>query len=251
MAPDLLTKENAQVFPDQRFVGFDSFLLILTIAGVIFGFFYLIRNYLFPLLESEKMLIKMKLLSFRIEVLAWASFSLFTLTFLLVRKPLIILIMLLVAGLIGFSFWRNFFPGLFFRLSQSYKVEDTVVFNEVKGQIEKIGLTAVQLRTDREELVSIPYRKIVDQVHAKQQAKGKLLSTKIVLPIGEMDGDKLQTTVEKWLKNCPWAVPQQQLIMNRIESDKISVTVYAIDQRSLSKIERYLLNKVLVEFQMR
>jgi|GEM_PF-2691627 len=246
MEPDLLTKDNTQIYGDQRFVGFDSFLLILAIGGVIFGFFYLIRNYLFPLLESEKMLAKMKVLSFRIEVLAWTSFALFTLTFLVVRNPIVISIILIIATLIGFSFWRNFFPGLFFRLSQAYKVEDTVVFDAVKGQIEKIGLTAVQLRTEHEALVSIPYMKIVDQVHAKQQAKGKLLSTKIVLPIGDRDTETMYKNLEKWLRNCPWAIPQQQLIMNRIEHDKIAVTVYAIDQYSLSKIERYLLNKVLV-----
>ncbi len=244
MEPGSSSNEMTYVYLDQRFVGFDSFLLLLTFAGIIFGFFYLVRNYLFPLIESEKMIARAKILSFRIEVLFWLGFTLFTLTFLLVRNPLIVSILLAVVAAVGFSFWRDFFPGLFFRLSQSYKVEDTVVFSDIKGQIEKLGWTSVQLRTDRDALVFVPYRRISDQIHTKQQAKGKLLSAKIVLPIGDMDNDLMHSKIEKWLMNCPWAVPQQQLIVNRIETDKIAVTVYAIDQLSLSKIEDYLLTKV-------
>lgn len=245
MEPGSSTNEMTYVYLDQRFVGFDSFLILLTFAGIIFGFFYLVRNYLFPLIESEKMIARAKILSFRFEVLAWLGFALFTLTFLLVRNPLIVSILLAVVIAVGFSFWRDFFPGLFFRLSQSYKVEDTVVFSDIRGQIEKLGWTSVQLRTDRDALVFVPYRKINDQIHTKQQAKGKLLSAKIVLPIGDMDNNLMRSKIEKWLLNCPWAVPQQQLIVNRIEVDKIAVTVYAIDQLSLTKIEDYLLTKVL------
>lgn len=245
MEPGSSTNEMTYIYLDQRFVGFDSFFLLLTFAGVIFGFFYLVRNYLFPLIESEKMIARAKILSFRIEVLSWLGFSLFTLTFLLVRNPLIVSILTAVIAAVGFSFWRDFFPGLFFRLSQSYKVEDTVVFNDIKGQIEKLGWTSVQLRTDRDVLVFVPYRKISDHIHTKQQTKGKLLSAKIILPIGDMDNDLMRSKIQKWLLNCPWAVPQQRLILNRIEADKIAVTVYSIDQLSLAKIEDYLLTKVL------
>jgi hypothetical protein len=45
--------------------------------------------------------------------------------------------------------------------------------------------------------------------------------------------------------NCPWERPQQQLPLNRIETNKIALAVYAIDQPSLAKIEDYLLTKVL------
>jgi len=70
------------------------------------------------------------------------------------------------------------------------------------------------------------------------------LSANIILPMVETDRVLIHEKVEKWLRNCPWAVQQHQLTIRIIETGKAAVTVHAIDQSSIAKIEDYLLQKV-------
>src|SRR5690606_13242114 len=129
MKPDLLN--NEEIVDLTKGFGFDSLILILAIAGIIFGFFYLIKNYIFPLVESEKVLAKSKILTFRIEVLVWSVFALLVLVFSISVSPFVTVIICAILIGLGFTFWRDFFPGLIVRVANQFHIGDTVSFSNV------------------------------------------------------------------------------------------------------------------------
>ena len=100
---------------------------LIVVAAVLFGFFYLFKKYMLPLLNSSKAIKKAKLLTFRIEVVLWLLFALIAITQLFTANIWITAGLLVVVGLVGLNFWRDFFPGLLLRVSNKFKIKDLVL----------------------------------------------------------------------------------------------------------------------------
>mgnify|MGYP000707651469 FL=1 len=225
-------------------LGVNMVIVLIAFSLVIFGFFYLLKKYMLPLLDSSKAIKKAKLLAFRIEVVVWLLFALIAITQLFTASIWITAGLLAVIGLVGLNFWRDFFPGLLLRVSNKFKINDLVRFDEHSGKLEKLGVTSVHIKTDEEELIYIPYRKISDNIFVKRQAKGKLMSSKIILQIGSKDPDMIVDSVSEWIHQCPWAIPQATNNASIHPGGLLHVTVYAIDSVSLGKVERFIQEKV-------
>lgn len=224
-------------------IGVDTIVVLLIVAAVILGFFYALKYYIIPLLESSKAKRKSKRLAFRLEVTAWVIYTLVGLTQLFIENLWVTLALLLVTALVGLNFWKNFFPGLLMRLSDQYTIGDPVRFEEYSGSIQKLGKTVLQIKTEEEELIYIPYFKISNGIFVKKQAKGKLMSSKLVLQLGNKDVEAVLGLLDKWLHECPWSIPQSGNHASVHPGGLLHVTVYAVDQASLGKAERYLKNR--------
>ncbi|WP_070138299.1 mechanosensitive ion channel domain-containing protein [Crocinitomix algicola] len=222
--------------------GLDTFIILLLIGGVIFGSFYLVRHYIVPVFETGKKNAKIELFLFRLETIIWLLFAFFSITQFLTESLFVTAALLLVVGLIGFNFWRDFFPGLWLRLGNKYKVNDPVRFMNYIGLISKIGTTSIHLKTKDEEIVYIPFHKLTSELFVKRQAKGKLMSKKIVYQIGDIDKEKLLSAVNGWIQECPWSIPQSDYVVNLQSDGFLNITVYAVDEYSLTKTEFYLQN---------
>lgn len=225
-------------------LGVNMVIVLIAFSLIIFGFFYLLKKYMLPLLDSSKAIKKAKLLAFRIEVVVWLLFALIAITQLFTASISITAGLLVVIGLVGLNFWRDFFPGLLLRVSNKFKKNDLVRFDEYSGKLQRLGITSVHIKTDEEELIYIPYRKITDNIFVKRQAKGKLMSSKIILQIGSKDPDMVVDSVAEWIHQCPWAIPQATNNASIHPGGLLHVTVYAIDSISLGKVERFIQEKV-------
>lgn len=251
MSLDSLNNSTETLIP--RLVGFqdtdlglgvDIVIILMAMAAVIFGFFYLFKKYIMPILDSGKGLKKLELLLFRIEVCVWLVFTLFALTQLLTENLWVTVGLLAVVGLVGLNFWRDFFPGLLLRVSNKFQIKDPVRFKDFSGILEKLGVTTVHLKTDDEELVYIPYRQLNNGIFIKRQAKGKLISSKIILNIGHKNPDQVIDQVSTWIHECPWAIGQGANNASIQPGGLLNVTVYATDSSSLGKVERFIKNKL-------
>jgi len=225
-------------------LGVRMVVALIAVAAVLFGFFYLFKKYMLPLLNSSKAIKKAKLLTFRIEVVVWLLFALIAITQLFTANIWITAGLLVVVGLVGLNFWRDFFPGLLLRVSNKFKIKDLVRYQDHSGKLEKMGVTSVHLKTDDEELIYIPYRKVTADVFVKRQAKGKLMSSKIILQIGAKDPNFVIDSLAEWIHQCPWAIPQSSNNASIHPGGLLHVTVYAIDSVSLGKVERFIQKKV-------
>lgn len=222
--------------------GLDTFIILLMLGGIIFGFFYVFKRYILPVFDARKKLKKTRILVFRIEVIVWLVFALFTVTQFLTESILVTGALLIVVALIGFNFWRDFFPGLWIRLSNKYKVNSPVRFQEYSGVVNKVGITSLYLKTEEEELIFIPYHKLSSAIFIQRQAKGKLMSSKLILQIANKDPELVIKNVDKWIQECPWAIPQESHLATIQPGGLLNVTVYAVDNFSIGKVERHIKN---------
>jgi hypothetical protein len=219
-------------------------IILIIVAAALIGFFYLLKKYLLPLLDSIKAIKKAKLLAFRIEVVVWLLFALIAITQFFTANIWITAGLLAVIGLVGLNFWRDFFPGLLLRVASKFKINDLVRIQEHSGTLEKMGVTSIHIKTDEEELIYIPYRKVTADVFVKRQAKGKLMSSKIILQIGGKDPNMIVDSAADWIHQCPWAIAQTTNNATIHPGGLLHVTVYAIDSVSLGKVERFIQEKV-------
>lgn len=224
-------------------LGVDLVFIIIALAGIIFGFFYLLRKYLMPLLESVNERRRTRLIVWRVEVITWLVFALLTLTQLFTENWWVTLALVTVVAWIGSDFWRNFFPGLWFRISNQVKEGDLVRYDNYTGLVVQLGKTCVAIKTENEELLFIPYRKITDELFVKRQAKGKLLSAKLIIPVDGAN-EALVDRVNRWVKICPWAVPQPHNSATLNADGYLHISVYAVDAESLGKAEHFLRSKI-------
>lgn len=221
-------------------ISIQTLILLGIIAAFIFGFFYIFKKYVGPFLGSRKAIKKASVLAYRLEVLAWTLFSLFGIYLLLSDSLYITLVLLAVVMLAGRNFWRDLFSGVAFRLENKFEVGDPVRFEEYKGTLDSVSPRNIQIKTDTEELVLIPFRKLSNAVFVKRQAKGKLHSAKIELAIGDKNAEQVMTRIHDWIYECPWAMTNEKVQAKLISNNVIAVTVYAVDMLSISKTENYL-----------
>lgn len=213
---------------------------LLLIFAVLFLFFFALRKYVIPYLSLRKSIKKGKILQFRIEVIVWGIFSLFALYQLLLDSLYITLIILLLIAISFMSFWMDFFAGIAFKLEHKFELNDPVRFENFEGVLDKVSTRNIQIKTDQQELVMIPFRKLSNAVFVKRQAKGKLHSAKIDLKLGEQQAEDVMKELSGWIYECPWAISGDQVNARKISDESISFTVYAADPESILKIESYL-----------
>lgn len=217
-----------------------TIVFLLLIFAFLFAFFFVFRKYIIPYLGSRKSVKKAKKLQFRIEVLVWGLYGLFSLYQLLADSLYITLVLLLVIAISAKNFWMDFFSGIAFKLENKFDINDPVRFESYDGVLEKISLRNIQIKTDQQEVVVVPFRKVSSAIFIKRQAKGKLHSAKIELHVGERNVENVLQKIDGWIYQCPWAIVNDQMNAKQSGDQLISFTVYATDSESISKIESYL-----------
>lgn len=224
-------------------ISVSSILLLLGMALIIFAAFYLVKRYVLPYLNSRAAVKRFTIFVFRLEVLIWGIFALFALYQLLSGAFWITVAGIAVISAVGFSFLRNFFVGLFFRLENKFEVGDPVRFDGHTGTIEAIGASTILLKTEEEELVYLTYHGVYQESLVKRQAKGRLMSMRLSLSSEGRDLVSFPDQIKEWLYECPWAIVNER-VQVQVQEDMATLTVYAVDTESLERIEEYLLKKM-------
>lgn len=219
-------------------------LLLLIISGVMFGFLYVLKKYIIPYLGSRKAVKKAKNTIYRIEIIAWGAFTIFAIYQLLTDSLYITIVLLIIIILAGLNYWRDLFSGIVFRIENKFEINDPVRFEEFNGILFKINPRNIQIKTDEEELVLIPFRNLSKKVFIKRQAKGKLHSAKINLPIDGKTEEEISKNIQQWLFHCPWSIINDRTVVFEVNNNVVIVTVYAVDIESISKIEKFLQAKI-------
>jgi small-conductance mechanosensitive channel len=238
---DLLNKQISAY--QMGSISVKTVLLLLIIGGFMFGFIYILKKYIIPYLGSRKAVKKAKNTIYRIEILAWGAFAIFGIYQLLTDSLYITIVILVIIILAGINYWRDLFAGIVFRIENKFEVNDPVRFDDYNGILFKINPRNIQIKTDEEELVLVPFRNLSKNVFIKRQAKGKLHSAKINLPITGKSEEEIAKSIQKWLFHCPWAIINDKTVVHETNETSITITVYAVDIESISKIEEYLISK--------
>lgn len=219
-------------------------LWLLIIGLVIFAAVYIFRNYVLPFIESRKTRSRAQILLFRIEIALWTFYSLLTLYLLFMANTWVTLGLIIVIAAVGFYFFRDFLNGLLFRLENRYRIGDQLKIGDYTGQLTAILIRAIQLRTEHEELVTIPYSSFGQKEIIKLQAKGRLMSAKLTFYVEDDSISRIQERLPEWIRNCPWAIVNDSISVHQLIAGALAVTVYGVDQQAIDRIEHYLQHKI-------
>lgn len=218
----------------------ETVLGLLLLAVILFGVFYVLRKYVVPYLSSRQAVKKYQNLLYRLEVVIWISYAILALYQLFSDSFYITSAMVIIAILAGRNFWRDLFAGIAFRLENKFEVGDPVKFDEYVGSLAGMNHRNLLIKTEKEELVAIPFRKVSSSAFIKRQAKGKLHSSQITLQLGAKSYDEIHPVLMKWLFECPWNVDSDRSNVKSLGPGMVQLTVYAVDKASIQKTQEYL-----------
>jgi hypothetical protein len=123
-------------------------------------------------------------------------------------------------------------------------LNDPVRFREHVGFIEHISPLSIQIKTDTDEIVDLPYEHLRSDLLIKRQVKGKLLSDKLKLTFQNSTEKEILDLLEVWLYTCPWAVKSTKNAVQIIGDGELVLNVYAVDKETLMKASTFIRAKV-------
>jgi len=220
------------------------FLGLALIALVIFVSFKLLTEYIAPLIESKFKIRKPYLTIYRFKTLIWFLFIVFAFYQLISCHIIIGLSTAGFIALLGFNFWKDFFAGVYLKLDGRIFINDNITINGIKGKISRLHIRNLELKSDSDEIISIPYHHFLNTTVAKRLNKGEERSRTIILPVANNSDYNSIKAIEGLLNICPWIYSHKQSLVKRNSSNdtttEYAISIYVSDSVTLKKVEEFL-----------
>ena len=223
------------------------FLLILglfVLGGIIWLIFKVLGDYITPFIKSKYKIKRADLFVYRLQMTTWFAFALFCFYQLVSSHLIIGLALTVFVSLLGLNFWKDFFTGIYLKFSGNLNVNDKISINGLNGKVLKFNTRNIQIETDNDEVVFIPYRQFLEAEVSKKLNKGEMRSKKITLTLDENHPNNTLKQIEKTVALCPWVYSHKPVKVTKIKPNTYEVTVYASDDFTFNKIQSYLFDKV-------
>ncbi|MBE0648807.1 MAG: mechanosensitive ion channel [Bacteroidales bacterium] len=198
------------------------------------------RNYfmkIFPLAE----------LIFWMIYLSWYVFLFYEADEIFVFVVLAVLLMLLFWIS---RFWvKDIIAGVIFRSSTRLKTGDYLHFNEIKGTIKNFGNMSLELETQDNQTVFIPYAKVVDAVNIKSERTGQSKGHTFTLDCPIIDElNAVVQQIKSIILSTPWVSVNRMPVINLLaqteEIYSFEITVFPIDKSFAGKIEHLVREEI-------
>jgi len=220
------------------------FLGLALIALVIFVSFKLLTEYIAPLIESKFKIRNPYLTIYRFKTLIWFLFIVFAFYQLISSHIIIGLSTAGFIALLGFNFWKDFFAGVYLKLDGRIFINDNITINGIKGKISRLHIRNLELKSDSDEIISIPYQHFLNTTVAKRLNKGEERSRTIILPVANNSDYNSIKAIEGLLNICPWIYSHKQSLVKRNSSNdtttEYAISIYVSDSVTLKKVEEFL-----------
>jgi|GEM_PF-2450525 len=222
-------------------------LLILglgLIAVILFVGFKVLTQYIAPLIESKFKIRKPYLTIYRFKTLIWFLFIVFAFYQLISSHIVIGLSTAGFIALLGFNFWKDFFAGVYLKLDGRIFINDNITINGIKGKISKLHIRNLELKSDSDEIISIPYHHFLNTTVAKRLNKGEERSRTLTLNVKNNSDYNSIKAIEGLLTICPWIYSHKQSLVKRNSSNdtttEYAISIYVSDSITLKKVEEFL-----------
>ena len=216
-------------------------ILGLVVIGVSLAVgFKILTNYIAPYLKSHYKIKQPYLMLYRVKVLVWFLFIVFSFYQLISSHLIIGLSLVIFIGLLGFTFWKDFFTGILVKLENRLKPNDYISINGVKGKIRKLKIRNLEYITQNDEIFILPYSKLSELSVAKRLNKGEERSRTITLKINENSPNNSIKAIEGILAICPWIYSHKTTTVKKISATEYNVSIYVADNSTLQKVEAFL-----------
>jgi len=219
------------------------------VIGVLILVFWLLRNYVLPLINKRRSARNASIWILRIESLSWFLFSMFALYRLLLVSPTITIVFVTILIVLSWSFWKDFFAGLLLRIERSVEVGDLIRINEGDNTtqediVQKISYRNITVKRANGEFVLIPYHKLSELSMTKSHREGKLFRQIFTVEMTKMDQLTAKELLLQILYENPWVVPAQKPLIEHIGNGIFQVTAFASDKDASERLVGFVKRKI-------
>jgi hypothetical protein len=215
--------------------------LLLLLGVLLYALFWGIRTYVLPLVKSTSRLQRWQGLLLRIELAVWLGYGLFSLYRLLLQAPLVTVILLGVLLLLGRLWWRDWLPGLLFRLDQDVEAGDFLVYQSQRYRIQAIRPRNLRLLSKQGELLVLPYRLLDETRIVKATASTFMTHFSFELSYDVPDA---AARLERFMADCPWVVPAHPPKIESLGEGRFRIHSFAPDEGIEERQRGYVLGRL-------
>jgi hypothetical protein len=224
-------------------------IVVLAVTGVLIAaFFKILYSFIFPLIDNRRLKRFFNTWIFRLELVVWLAFSIYSIYRLLFSSPVITLVLILLILVLGWNFWRDVISGIIFKMGEKVKVGDTISILGEKGTIDEIGVSNLILRTHQGVQTIIPFRKLEAYSIIMEQGKDNILHYTIPRIKMELFGGEQE--LKKLIMAWPWASPKHEPKIVPFDDENMEILVWATDPGVRENLISYILSEIPEQSEM-
>ena len=226
---------------------FPLFMLLglIGLAAFIFVVFYILQKYISPFLRTIYKFKYAKLYIYRLKIIAWFIYFIYCFYSILNSHLIIGSAITVFILLLGIFYWKDIFTGIYIKFEGKLKIDDDITFDTTNGIIIDFFDRGLQLKTDSDEIILIPYSRLFFTSISKKVDKGELRSRVILFSLPENNSSNSIRKIEDVLSICPWIYAHKPTIVERITETEFSISVFVNDDFSYQKVETFLVDHLV------
>lgn len=217
-------------------------MLLFVIGIIIVTFFILFYNFIFPAIRNRRLKRFIRKWIYRLELLTWLSFLIYSIYRLLLASPITTIVFLTLIILLGWNFWRDILQGAILKIDDKVRPGDTISILGEKGMIETMDRRNLTLRTHQGEQMIVHYRKMEGYRIITEQGKENvvryIISREVVNSFG--GAKELKKLIVAW----PWASPKHEPQIVPVDEVNIEITVWSTNPGVRENFINYILNEI-------
>jgi small-conductance mechanosensitive channel len=158
---------------------------------------------------------------------------------------LVLAILAILLLLIGWFILKDFVAGVILKLSDNYQKGQFFRLNNIEGHIAKINYLHMNIKQGNDEVIKIPFSKILGSVHHKSSIDDKTKPYKIKLTVNKKESlDSTRDSIRKTiLLSAGVNIKREPLITVMESSEKewlFEITYFILDEQYCELIENNL-----------
>ena len=208
-------------------------MFYLLFGGALLLGFYIINNYVIPLIKRKKHQINNYWQKF--QIIVWLLFvGMFIIALLRANTMITTLFIIIVLG-VGWNFWSNIFAGIIIRFNNQFELGEVISTAFAKGELKAINLSQSELINDKGETIVVPNKKLRGSVLTHYHKKSNVQIHTFTVQIS----NKTIEWVEQLVLSCPFIAANQKIEIEKNMDDEFTIYAAVIDMAFIDQINAY------------
>jgi hypothetical protein len=189
-----------------------------------------------------------------IELVSWLGFLIWCLHKIYQAEayPTLVVLGIIIVLLLAPTWFlvRDFLFGLVLKIQRKIEIDSKIEIGELKGTIVKTDYFTFDIKTENEDIKTIPYNKIRAEIISKNVANNNLERQTLSFQIKSKQSiTQILSELKITLINAPWVTGTQEPTINLVNSETdnylIEAVVFILKKEHATKIEAYVKNNFI------
>ena len=215
-------------------------LYLLIQAFAIAAFFGVIQHVIVKAIRNERWHEFITFYNPVVRNIAWVLFAINLVYQMANVNPIVSLAVLGVVLALGWQSIRDFVQGTIFRFQKGNIKGQVLKVKAFKGVVNKMQNTKIELVTNNEEIIQIPYSRIITAITTKPTATKHLRVGHVFVDLPEGgDIEAIKATTQERLLNMPWVVSSKGVkIEKKAGKQRLKIAFSTLDEACIDRVKK-------------